>query len=114
MFASPAHAQATGAAAGQSGGFAALALQFAPLILIFAIFYVLMIRPQQKRMADQRAAINAVKKGDTVVTAGGKIGKVTKTSDDEVEVEIAPNVRVRVVKSTLAEVRPTGAKPAND
>ena len=112
MFASPAYAQSAGAAAQGSGGFMALAVQMAPLVLIFGIFYLLLIRPQQKRMKDQRALIDATKKGDTVVTGGGLIGKVLKVDGDEVELELGPNVRVRALKSTLSDVR--GAKPAND
>jgi preprotein translocase subunit YajC len=111
MFSSPAFAQATGAT---SGGGAAFLVNLVPLVLLFVIFYVLLIRPQQKKQKEHAATIAAVKKGDTVVTAGGKIGKVTKVDDDEVEVEIAPNVRVRVVRSTLADVRRPGGKPAND
>jgi len=88
-------------------------MQVAPLLLIFVIFYFLLIRPQQKKMKDHRALIEAVKKGDTVVTGGGLIGKVTRADETEVEVEIAPNVKVKVVKSTLADVRGVG-KPAND
>ena len=114
MFASPAHAQTAGAAAGQGGGIAALVMQALPLILIFGIFYILMIRPQQKRMKEQRLAIEATKKGDEVVTGGGHIGKVVGVSDTEVEVEFASGQRHRVVKSMLSEVRPRGGKPAND
>ena len=113
MFASPAHAQAAGAQA-QGGGVVALLVQMMPLILIFGIFYLLMIRPQQKRLKDQRALIDAAKKGDTVVTGGGLIGKVTRVDGDEVEVELGPNVRVRALKATLSDVRPLGGKPAND
>lgn len=100
MFISPAYAQTAG---GPSGGQAAL-MQFLPLVFIFVIFYFLMIRPQQRRMKEHRAMIDAVKKGDTVVTAGGLIGKVSRVQDNEVEVEVAPNVKVRVVKSTLSSV----------
>ena len=85
-----------------------------PWLLIFVIFYLLMIRPQQKRVKEHQAAIAAVRKGDEVVTGGGIRGKVTKVSDDEVEVEIASGVRVRVVKSTLTHVFGSGSKPAND
>ena len=113
MFASPAHAQAAGGQA-QGGGLAALLVQMMPLILIFGIFYFLMIRPQQKRLKDQRALIDAAKKGDTVVTGGGLIGKVTRVDGDEVEVELGPNMRVRALKATLSDVRPLGGKPAND
>jgi preprotein translocase subunit YajC len=88
-------------------------LQFLPLVAIFVIFYFLLIRPQQRRLKEHRALIEAVKRGDTVVTSGGIIGKVTKVEDAELEVEISANVRVRVVKSTLTEVRSKG-EPAND
>ena len=73
-----------------------------------------MIRPQQKRMRTHQAAIAAVKKGDSVVTGGGLVGKVVKVEDQFVEVELAPQMKVRVVKSTIAEVTPLGGKPAND
>lgn len=89
-------------------------MQIVPLVFIFVIFYFLLIRPQQKRAKEHRTLIEAVKKGDTVVTGGGLVGKVTKVDEQEVEVEIAANVRVRVVKSTLADVRQVGARPAND
>lgn len=113
MFATPAYAQAAGGAAA-GGDLAGTIIGFAPLIVIFIAFWFLMIRPQQKRMKDQQAAINAVKKGDEVTTAGGIVGKVFKVSDDIVEVEIAQGVRVRVVKSTLSGIAPLGGKPAND
>ena len=77
-----------------------------PLVLLFGIFYFLIIRPQQQRMKAHQAMVAAVKRGDTVVTAGGLIGKVAKVKDDgELMVEIADNVQVRVLKSTLTEVR---------
>jgi preprotein translocase subunit YajC len=88
-------------------------MQFLPLVAIFIIFYFLLIRPQQRRLKEHRALVDAVKRGDTVVTGGGLIGKVTKVEDAEVEVEIAANVRVKVVKSTLTDVRAKG-EPAND
>jgi preprotein translocase subunit YajC len=82
---------------------------FVPLIALFAIFYFLLIRPQQQRVKQHQDMVNAVKRGDTVVTAGGLIGKVSKVKDDtEILVEIADNVQVRVVKSTLSEVRAKG------
>jgi preprotein translocase subunit YajC len=109
MFATPAYAQAAGA-----GGTAAGIVSILPLVLIFVVFYFLMIRPQQKRMKSLQESVKAVKKGDTVITAGGLIGKVTRVEDHEVEIELGPNVKVRAIKSTLAEVRPLGAKPAND
>ena len=77
-----------------------------PLVLLFGIFYFLIIRPQQQRMKAHQAMVAAVKRGDTVVTAGGLIGKVAKVKDDgELLVEIADNVQVRVLKATLTEVR---------
>lgn len=99
MFVTPAYAQAAGGAAGNP------IMQFLPLILIFAIMYFLMIRPQQKKMKQHQAMIEAVRRGDEVVTAGGVLGKVTKVKDDgTAEVEIAEGVKVRVQKSTLANV----------
>lgn len=113
MLISPAHAQAAGAAA-QASPLGAIG-SVAPLILIFVAFYFLMIRPQQKRMKELQNAINAVKKGDQVVTGGGLVGKVTKVDEAEVEIELAPNVKVRAIKATLTSVKPAGgAKPAND
>jgi len=80
--------------------------QMAPLILLFAIFYFLLIRPQQQRAKQHQAMVNAVRRGDNVVTAGGMVGRVAKVKDDgEILVEIADNVQVRVVKSTLSDVR---------
>ena len=111
MFASPAYAQASGAASDGGAGFF---LQIFPLILIFIIFYFLLIRPQQRRMKQHQAMISAVKPRDTVVTNGGLVGKVTKVDENEVEVEVAQGVRVRIVKSMLSDIRPHGSKPAND
>lgn len=104
MFSSPAFAQAA-AAPGAAGSGAAAFIQFVPLVAIFVIFYFLMIRPQQKRMKAHRAMLDAVKRGDEVVTGGGLIGRVTKVADAELEVEVATGVKLRVVKGTLAEVR---------
>ena len=79
--------------------------QFIPLILIFAIMYFLLIRPQQKKMKEHQQMVEALRRGDQVVTQGGLIGKVAKVKEDgEVELEIAEGVKVRVVKSTLAQV----------
>ena len=112
MFESPAYA-ATGAAA-PSGAAAFLNSGIVPLIFIFIIFYFLLIRPQQRQVKRHREMVQAVKPRDTAITNGGLIGKVTKVDENEVEIEVAPNVRVRVVKSMLSDVRPHGAKPAND
>ncbi len=79
--------------------------QFIPLILIFAIMWFLLIRPQQKKIKEHKAMVDAVRKGDQVITQGGLIGKITKVKDaDEVEVEIATGVKVRLVKNTIAQV----------
>jgi preprotein translocase subunit YajC len=95
-------------------GFTSFLVGLAPWLLIFIIFYFLMIRPQSQRMKQHQATLAALKKGDEVITAGGIRGKVTKVADDEVEVEIASNVRVRVVKSTITGVVARGAPvPAN-
>lgn len=99
-------------AAPAGGGFIA---QMIPLLLIFVIFWFLLIRPQQKRMKEHQATINAVQKNDKVVTGGGIVGKVTKVGDDEVEIEIAQGVRIKAIKNTLSGViDPKTAKPAND
>ena len=99
---------------GAPNGPVAFLLQIFPFVAIFFIFYVLWIRPQKRRVQEHQAAIAAVKKGDEVITGGGIRGRITKVSDDDVEVEIANGVRVRVIKSTLTGVvSPTG-KPAND
>ena len=100
--------------AGQANSTAAWLNFFAPLVLMLGVFWILVFRPQQRRVKEHRAAIAAVKKGDEVVTAGGIRGRVTKVSDDEAEVEIAQGVKVRVIKSTLTQVINTSAKPAND
>jgi preprotein translocase subunit YajC len=102
------------APAAEPSGTAAFLIQMFPLLAIFVIFYVLMIRPQQRRVKEHQAAIAAVKKGDEVVTGGGIRGKVTKVSDDEAEVEIAQGVKVRVIKSTITGVVTGSSKPAND
>jgi preprotein translocase subunit YajC len=88
-------------------------LNIAPWVLIFAIFYFLMIRPQQQRAKQHREMIDNVRRGDTVVTAGGIVGRVAKVKDEgEIMVEIADNIQVRVLKSTLSDVRSKG-QPAD-
>jgi preprotein translocase subunit YajC len=113
MFESPAYAQATNGGTA-AGGTAAILNMVLPLVLIFVIFYLLLIRPQQKRMKQHQDMLGAVKPRDIAVTNGGLVGKVTKVDDNEVELEIAQGVRVRVVKTMLSDVRPHGAKAAND
>ena len=98
MLATPAYAQAAGGAGGAIAS-------FVPLILIFAIMYFLLIRPQQKKVKEHQKMVAALRRGDQIVTQGGIIGKVSKVKDDgEIEVEVADGVRVRVVKSTVAQV----------
>lgn len=100
MFVSPAFAQA----AGQPGAGAAFA-QFLPIILIFVIFYFLLIRPQQKKLKEHRAMVDALRRGDQIVTAGGIVGRVSKVQEDGmIEVEIADGVKVKVVKHTITNL----------
>lgn len=85
-----------------------------PFILMFVIFYFLLIRPQQKRMKEHKKMVENLRRGDQVVTAGGMIAKVTKVmDDDEVEVQIAEGVKIRIVKSTVSAVL-SKTEPAND
>ena len=101
MLVSPAFAQDAAAAAG--GGMAML-MQMVPLILIFGVFYFLLIRPQQKKQKEHRDLLRTLKRGDRVLTAGGIIAQVTRVKEgvDEIEVEIAPNVRVNVLRETIS------------
>ncbi|MBL6933283.1 MAG: preprotein translocase subunit YajC [Rhodospirillales bacterium] len=108
-FISPAYAQAAGGAGGGSG----LEAMF-PLVLIFVVFYFLLIRPQQKKAKEHKAMLEAVRRGDKVVTGGGIIGTVTKVNDDsEITVEIADGVKVRVQRGLLAAVM-SKTEPVND
>lgn len=99
MFATPAFAQAA------DGGAAAAFTSFVPLILIFAIMYFLLIRPQQKKLKEHKAMVEALRRGDQVLTQGGIVGKVTHVNEDGTAVvEIADNVKVKVVKATIVQV----------
>jgi preprotein translocase subunit YajC len=104
MFITPAYAQAPG---GASDPF--LGLLF-PMLLMVMIFYFLVLRPQQQRQKAHQEMISKVRRGDTVITSGGFVGKVTKVTDnsDEIEVELSDTLRVRVVRSTLIDVRSKG------
>jgi preprotein translocase subunit YajC len=114
MFVTPALAQSTGAPAAGAGGMSDLLIQFAPILLRVVIFWLLIFRPQQKRAREQKAMLAAVRRGDTVVTSGGIIGKVTKAVDGEdLEVEISQGVRVKLTRSSVADVR-NRANPVND
>lgn len=100
MFITPAFAQTAGAA-----GAGSLVSSLVPFVLIFGIMWFLLIRPQQKKVKEHRAMVEALRRGDQVVTAGGLIGKVSKVKEDgEVEIEIADGVKVRVVRSTITTV----------
>jgi|CEGD01.1.fsa_nt_gi preprotein translocase subunit YajC len=99
MLISPAFAQAAG-----GGDPMASVMQFLPLILIFGVFYMLMIRPQQKRMKEHKAKLASIRRGDRVMTGGGLIATVAKVADDELIIDLAEGVRVKVVRSTIADV----------
>lgn len=105
MFVTPAFAQAAA-----PGGTESFLITIVPFILIFVIMYFLIIRPQQKRVKDHQAMVSALRRGDTIVTTGGLVGKVTKAvdGDTEIEVEIASDVRVKIVRGMVAEVRAKG------
>ena len=99
MLISPAYAQ-------DATGVMASVVQFLPLLLIFGVFYFLLIRPQQNRQKEMRKMLAALRRGDRVVTGGGIVGVVQRVKDgsDEIEVEIAPNVRVVVMRDTIGTV----------
>ncbi|HVH80858.1 MAG TPA: preprotein translocase subunit YajC [Stellaceae bacterium] len=101
MLISTAYAQGAGGMFDQNA-----LLQFLPLVLIFVVFYFLLIRPQQQKQKQQRSMLDALRRGDRVVTGGGIIGTVNRVTpgSDEVEVDIAQNVRVRVLRSTISTV----------
>jgi preprotein translocase subunit YajC len=109
MLISPAYAQAAGGGSG-----ADLLVQFLPFILIFVIMYFLIIRPQRQRLKQHQEMIRSVRRGDTVITNGGLIGKISKVVDDsEIQLEIAEGVRVRLARGMIAEVRAKG-EPVKD
>ena len=90
-------------------------IQFMPLIAMVAIFWFLIIRPQMKRQKELQAKIGGIKKGDQVLTGGGFLAKVVKVDDHYVDLELGPNVKVKALKSTIADVVPPGGlAPAND
>lgn len=102
MFATPAFAQAAGTAAGAPSILNSFLI---PMVLVFGIMYFLMIRPQQKKMKQHKAMIEALRRGDQVVTQGGILGKVSKVQEDGmIEVEIADGVKVKVLRSTIVSV----------
>ncbi len=105
------------AAYAQSGGSIGPGFDFLiPIVLIFVIMWFLVIRPQQRRVKEHKRMVEAVRRGDIVVTSGGIVGKVTRVFDndtDEILVEVAEGVRVRVIRGTLSDVR-AKTEPAND
>ena len=101
MIISPAYAQA---AVGGESGF----LGFLPIILMFALLYFLMIRPQMKRAKEQKAMVEALQKGDEVIAAGGVIGRITKLTEQYVTLEIAPNIEIVVQRGTVQAPLPKG------
>lgn len=103
MFITEAFAQAGGDAGGTS-----MLIQFLPIILIFVIMYFLILRPQRQKAKAHQEMVANLRRGDTVVTSGGLIGKVAKVDDTEIQVEIAEDVRVKVVRGMIAEVRAKG------
>ncbi|HXW49185.1 MAG TPA: preprotein translocase subunit YajC [Xanthobacteraceae bacterium] len=110
MFITPAFAQ-SGLFGGDSGG---MITSFMPLILIIVIMYFLILRPQQQKLKQHQAMVKALRRGDTVVTNGGLIAKVTKVvDDDQIEVEIADGVRVRQMRAMVSDVRAKG-EPVKD
>jgi preprotein translocase subunit YajC len=105
VFISNAYAQATTTTnAGLTGGF----MQMWPLLLMFVVVYFLMIRPQQKKAKEQRTMMDALAKGDEVVTAGGILGKVAKVNDTYVTIEVAPNTEIVVQKFSITTMLPKG------
>jgi len=113
MFISPAFAQGSlfGGGAGGDGG---MLMSLLPFVLIFVIMYFLILRPQQKRVKTHNEMVKNVRRGDTVVTNGGLIGKVTKVvDDDQIEIEIADDVRIRQMRQMIADVRAKG-EPVKD
>ncbi len=112
MFINPAFAQATATAATGSS----MSGMIVQLVLIFAIFYILLIRPQQKRMKEHEAKLNAIKKGDVIITGGGIYGKVVTVNIEqgELQVELTKDVVVKVALSTVRDVVKDEVKPANN
>jgi len=106
MFVTPAHAQ------GIAGG-PDVFISILPFVLIFVIMYFLIIRPQRQQMKKRGEMLAAVRRGDTVITGGGLIGKVTKANDDDLEIDLGNGVKVTALRSTIADVRVKGEPIAN-
>jgi preprotein translocase subunit YajC len=112
MFISPAFAQ--GSLLGGAGDSGGMLMSLLPFLLIFVIMYFLILRPQQKRVKSHQEMVKNVRRGDTVITNGGLIGKVTKViDDDQIEIEIADDVRIRQIRQMVSDVRAKG-EPVKD
>ena len=109
MFISSAFAQTAPAAAAAGGDMQSTLMSMLPLLLMFAVLYFVMIRPQMKKQKEHRAMIDALAKGDEVVTAGGLLGKVSKLGDTNIGVEIASGVEVQLQRSAVVQVLPKGS-----
>jgi len=107
MLISPAYAQSA------AGGGSLVEFLF-PLVMVFAIMYFMILRPQQKRQREHKAMIEAVRRGDTVVTSGGLVGKVAKVSEDELEIDVASDTRVTIIRSMIMSVRSKGEPTSKD
>ena len=112
MFATPAYAQTATAAAATDGGVMGALVSYSPLLLILVLGYFLLIRPQQQRQKEHQNRVKAIKRGDTVVMSSGMLGKVVRVEEEELGVEIAQNVTVKVVKSMVQDVRTRGEPAA--
>ena len=108
MFVTPAYAQTTG------GGAPDMLVTLLPFVLIFVIMYFLIIRPQRNQMKKRQEMLAAVRRGDTVVTGGGLIGKVTKVNDADIEIDLGGGLKVTAVRGTISEVRVKGEPVANE
>jgi preprotein translocase subunit YajC len=112
MFSTPAFAQ--GLFGGGAGGEGGMLMSLLPFLLIFVIMYFLILRPQQKRVKQHAEMVKNVRRGDSVVTSGGLVGKVTKVvDDDQIEIEIADGVRIRQMRQMVTDVRAKG-EPVKD
>jgi len=110
MFVTPAYAQGSlGSLFGGAGGDGGMLMSLLPFALIFVIMYFLILRPQQKRVKQHQEMVKNVRRGDTVITNGGLVGKVTKViDDDQIEIEIADDVRIRQMRQMVTDVRAKG------
>jgi preprotein translocase subunit YajC len=102
------------AAAGSSTGEPPVWIQFLPLVAMVVIFWFLILRPQMRRQKEHQAKIGGIKKGDQVLTGGGLVGKVLKVDEHYAELELGQNIKVKALKSTIADVIPPGGTAAND